>query len=650
MRLDPKAAKRAAIYVFHDGNQVVDRYVPVFLKELKRFVEHLLVVVNGEVNKEGKASLEAVADEVMIRPNEGYDITGYKKGIEHIGWNALKGYDELILVNSTLYGPLYPFDEMFDTMSKRDLDLWGITKHHKVDWDVFGTCKYGYVPEHIQSSFLVIRQPMLNGEFFRKRWEELPEIHSYAEAIGFFEVIFTKESIEAGFKTGVYCDTTDLEGYTRYPLMMMSDELIIRRKCPVMKQKSFSQNYYDIITDTIGNATADTLEFIRDHTDYDVNLIWDNILRTANMDDIKKQLHLDYILPRDQKLTPREAYPAPYKPTGAKNRVALMIHLYYPDKVDYMLEYAKNMPRYADLIITTPNPQTKKLVEEKAPELGFHKTIVVDMGNRGRDVSAVLVALKPYMKDYRYVCFVHDKKTVQTPPYANGQGFAYKCMECTLGSETFVENILETFERNPRMGMLMPPSPNHGNFYMILGQEWCSNYDNTRALGYKLGLKVNIDGMKEPITPLGTMFWFRPEALKTLLDYPWTYEDFPKEPNGFDGTLLHAVERIYGFVVQHEGFYPAWVMHDQFASLELNNLHFGYRELNRQLLPKYPTGNLFDMTLKMRNNMEFIWDRDQMIYDGLRQKFHPFVWKVGVKMYHVYQRVWRLAKRILGRG
>jgi len=629
-----KNVRRAAVYVFHDPQKIVDQYVPVFLRELKRFTDHLLVVVNGEVNAQGKQDLESVADEVMIRPNEGYDITGYKKGIEHIGWKALQKFDELLLVNSTLYGPLYPFDEMFETMSARDVDFWGITKHHKVDFDVFGTCKYGYVPEHIQSSFLAIRQPMLSSISFRRRWDEMPTIHSYAEAIGFFEVIFTKESIEAGFKADVYVNTDDLEGFTRYPLMMMSDELVIRRKCPVLKQKSFSQNYYDIITDTIGNATGDTFEFIRDHTDYDVNLIWDNILRTANMDDIKKQMHLDYILPRDYVMEKQESYPAPYKPTDAKKRVALMMHVYYPDLIDYMFSYAKNMPEDADLIISSPNPVTREKAEEKAKELHFKKVIVLPMGNRGRDVSAVLVALKPYMYDYRYICFVHDKKTVQTKPYANGQGFAYKCMECNLGSNAYIENIIETFERNPRLGMLMPPSPNHGNFYQIMAQEWASNYANTCALGYKLGLKVNIDGNKEPITPLGTMFWFRPEALRTLLDYPWTYEDFPKEPNGFDGTLLHAVERIYGFVVQHERFYPAWVMHDQFAALEMTNLHFGYREMNKVLLSRYPTGNLQDMVFTANARMRFEWDNPRKLKEWVKQHTHPRVWEFAKKIYH----------------
>lgn len=641
MKLSEKRKiRRAAVYVFHDKQGIVDRYVPVFLQELKRFTAFLLVVVNGEVNEEGMARLSSAADEVFVRPNEGYDITGYKEGILHIGWNRMTGFDELILVNSTNFGPLYPFDEMFTAMAKRDLDFWGVTKHHQVDFDVFGTCKYGYVPEHIQSSFLVIRQPMLSGSYFKKRWDELPVIHSYAEAIGFFEVIFTKESKEAGFKCGTYVNTDDLEGFTRYPLMMMSDELVIRRRCPVMKQKSFTQNYYDILTDTVGNATADTFRYLREHTSYDTDLIWENILRTGNMADIKQELHLNITLPRDSRLTPPAAYPVPRESAAGKKRVALTMHLYYPDLIDGMLRYARNMPEDTDVYISTPNEETRRLAEEKARSLHVRSVTVLPMGNRGRDVSAVLVALKPYLYDYQYVCFVHDKKTVQTKPYANGAGFAYQCMECCLGSPDYVENILETFRRNPRLGMLMPPSPNHGNFYQIIGQEWASNFKNTCALAYRLGLNVDIQADKEPITPLGTMFWFRPEALRTLLDYPWTYEDFPQEPNGFDGTLLHAVERLYGFVVQHEGYYPAWVMHDQFAALEMTNLHFAYRELNRQLLPKYPTGNLFDMVATMGQRMSFNWPEPPR--HRLREKVKRFVpaplWNGMRRVYHRLRR------------
>lgn len=632
--------KRAAIYVFYDKDGIVDDYVPTFLTELKKYTTYLLVVVNGTVNEIGKKKLLSVCDDLLIRENTGYDITGYKKGIEHITWDKMSEFDECILVNSTLYGPIYPFKDMFDTMNARDLDFWGITKHHKVSYDCFGTCKYHYIPEHIQSCFLVIRNSMLVSEEYQKMWRELPEIHSYAEAIGFFEVIFTKEFTEKGFKADVYVNTDDLEGYTRYPLMMMSSELVINRKCPVIKQKSFSQNYYDILTDTVGNATVDTFDFINEHTDYDVNLIWDNILRTCNMADIKNLMHLNYILPKN--------YTIPCK-TVKNKKIALMMHLYYPDLVDYCLKYARSMPDNADLIITTPREDTKKIIEGKLKNLPFKNCKVLLIDNRGRDVSALLVGLAPYVYQYDYICFVHDKKTKQVQPYANGDSFSYKCFENNLASKEFVENVIATFEKNPRLGMLFPPPPNHGCFYQIIGTEWASNYENTLALAYKLKLHINVDWTKEPIAPLGTMFWFRPKALKTLFDYGWKYEDFPEEPNGYDGTLLHAIERIYGFVVQNEGYYPAWLMSDKFAQIELTNLHFMLRELNGQLFQKYFTSNLLDMTQKMQTNMQFNWSKGmgpkfwlkkhcpKPFWEFMKKYFPRPIWNAMKKVYHSFK-------------
>lgn len=624
-----KDINRLAIYVFHDKDGIVDDYVTAILTELKIYTSHLLVVVNGTITEKGREKLDSICDDILVRENKGYDITGYKKGIEHITWLKMTKFDECILVNSTLYGPIYPFKEMFDTMDARNLDFWGITKHHSVDYDGFGTCKYGYIPEHIQSSFLVLRNSMLKSEEYKLMWEELPEIHSYGEAIGFFEVIFTKEFKEKGFKADVYVNTDDLEGYTRYPLMMMSYELVKNRKCPVMKQKSFSQNYYDILTDTVGNTTVDTFEYIQANTNYDVNLIWDNILRTCNMADIKSLMHLNYILP--------EEYTIPTK-TSSTKRVALMMHLYYPDLVDYCLRYAESMPEYADLFITTPKEETRLLVEDKVKSLNFKNIKVIKIDNKGRDVSALLVGCAPYIYDYDYVCFVHDKKTTQMKPYCNGDSFGYKCFENNLASKSFVENVIETFEKNPRLGLLTPPPPNHGSFYQIIGTEWASNYENTLSLAYRLDLKCHIYWDREPISPLGTMFWFRPEAMRTLFDYGWKYEDFPQEPNGFDGTLLHAIERIYGFVIQHEGYYPAWLMSDKFARIEFTNLHFMLRELNKQLFSKYFTSNLMDMTQKMQSNFQFNWSRE-IGFKGLCKKYCPKpMWNILKKIYHLFKK------------
>lgn len=91
----------------------------------------------------------------------------------------------------------------------------------------------------------------------------------------------------------------------------------------------------------------------------------------------------------------------------------------------------------------------------------------------------------------------------------------------------------------------------------------------------------------EPIAPLGTMFWFRPQVLKILFDRIWDYPDFPKEPNSQDGNILQAIEHIYPFVTQQAGYYTGWVLADTFAKLEITNLNFMLSELNKNVFQIY---------------------------------------------------------------
>lgn len=581
MVLNKKDIKRLVIYFLYDKDGIADRYVYHMLREMKKFSSEIFVTVNGKLTSECREEMKKITPEsnILVRNNTGFDVWAYKDALDHYGWDRLEGFDEVVLMNYTIFGPLYPFDEMFDKMNKMDVDFWGITKHHKVDFDVFGTCRYGYIPEHIQSSFLVIRQSLMKTNEYHLLWDRMPPINSYADSVGLYEAIFTKDFTDKGFKSAVYIDTTDIDGYTRYPLMMMADELIISRKCPIMKVKSFSQQYADILGDTIGNCTIDAFEYIRDHLDYDTDMMLEHVLRTANMADIKRLMQLNYILPEKSVTN---------KPQISAERVALMMHLYFPDLVDKSLSYAVNMPKGSDLYITVPNDKMKGLVAERLEKVHhFGKTKVIVIENRGRDVSSLLVGCVPYVDKYELICFMHDKKTTQMKPYALGESFSYKCFENNLASREYVENILYTFESNKRLGMLMPPPPCHGPWWNVLGNEWFNNYDITVELAKKLDIKCAIDKEHEPITPLGTMFWFRPKALKKLFDLKWKYEDFPKEPNNYDGTILHAVERIYGYVVQDSGYYPAWVMTDRFSRIELTNLYYMYRCTNtKEYMPK----------------------------------------------------------------
>ncbi len=121
--------------------------------------------------------------------------------------------------------------------------------------------------------------------------------------------------------------------------------------------------------------------------------------------------------------------------------------------------------------------------------------------------------------------------------------------------------------------MLSPLPPIH-SLYFTLGNGWTNNFLNTKNLAMKLGLTVPLDPNKEPVAPLGTCFWFRTKALQDLLKIDWKYKDFPPEPNAIDGTILHAIERIYPFCAQSQGYYVGYLLPDTLASMKLNQLSF----------------------------------------------------------------------------
>lgn len=578
MKIKDNNDNRLIVYFIYDRDGLVDRYILYMLGDLRKNAKELCVVVNGRLQDGQKEKLSPFADKVLERDNTGMDVWAYKEAMESYGWNALSSYDEIVLMNYTMMGPVYPFKEMFDAMSGRDLDFWGITKFHKTDFDPFGTLQDGYIPEHIQSHFIGIRQDMVKSESFQRYWDEMPFIKDYLSSVGYHESMFTKRFADQGFKWDVYCNSDDLEGYTYNPIMGAAVKMIRDKRCPIFKRRSFMQDYTVVLSEDCGQSAYELYHYLDRETDFDMDMFWENLLRLENMADLKKNLQLNYFLPQDQSDYPDE--------TVSEKKLALVMHMYFPDLIDECFEYAQNMPANTDVYITTNTEEKKQKIYERFKDLPCHKLEITLVGNKGRDVAPFLVEMQDKYMNYDYICKLHDKKVGQLKPGTVGAAFAYRCNKNMLVSRNFVKNVIKTFDENPHLGMLMPPPPNHAQYYIALGLEWGMNFDVTKELADKLGLHVNMNKKKEPISPLGGVFWFRPQALKVLFDKGWSYDEFAPEPIGEDGQLVHGIERVYGFCVQNEGYYPAWLMNTAAAGMEVTNLHYMLRELNNVIFYK----------------------------------------------------------------
>lgn len=559
--------QRLGIYCFYDKYGHAASFIKTFLDDLMDNLDDLIVVVNGQLSDQARQLFSEYTKTIIVRENKGLDAAAYKQAILTLGWEKLESYDEVICLNDTVMGPVYPFREMFACMDRKDVDFWGITAY------AGETVDKEQIPTHLQAYWHAYRRSLVSSPAFHEYWETMPLWKDYAEVTRKHEMTFTKHFTDLGFTWASYIDWRKYQGYSSYPLLYMPMQIVRDDRCPIFKRRSFFVDYSAYFDQTAGQPALDLYEYLRDHTDYDVDMIWDAILPSYNIDDIRKAMHLDYVLP-SQAINPQ---------THDRPRSAFIYHVYFMDLLEDTCHYIASLPEETDLYITSTEDKIPQIREYMQQHGISHQATFIPVINRGRDVSALLVAACPVVLSGKYdvIGFAHDKKSSQNQENGHhgteSQGFAYKLMENTLGSEAYVKNILTLFAENPRLGQVTPPPPYHALYFAhTIPHDWGANYEITKELlEDRLGIHVPLSPIKPTASAMGSCYWFRVEALKPLFEYGWKYEDFlPEGQMGEDGTISHAIERANGYICQSRGYYPAWVLSDRYARIEVDSLFY----------------------------------------------------------------------------
>lgn len=106
--------RRLCIYITYDFENIVDDYINYMLHELRKVVDCLVVICNYECIVRGINHIQPYADKIYYRSNMGFDAGAYKDALcSYIGWDEIGSYDELLMINDSFYGPLYPFESVF---------------------------------------------------------------------------------------------------------------------------------------------------------------------------------------------------------------------------------------------------------------------------------------------------------------------------------------------------------------------------------------------------------------------------------------------------------------------------------------------------------------------------------------------------------
>jgi len=239
-------------------------------------------------------------------------------------------------------------------------------------------------------------------------------------------------------------------------------------------------------------------------------------------------------------LTPSSPQGIPLQPI----RVGLHIHAYYPDLFPELLNRLKRNRARPDLFISVTSEWAREMVTEYLVDYTGGGVDIRVVPNRGRDIGPFLVEFgETLFHDYDVIGHLHTKKTVELNDESIGRNWYRFLLENLLGGQaSMADIILSRMAADPTVAMVFPDDPN------VVG--WDKNFGVAERLLAGFGIQ-NV--YREICFPVGNMFWARPAGLKALFDLKLRWEDYPEEPLPYDGTMLHALERICGLLPVHSG-------------------------------------------------------------------------------------------------
>ena len=229
---------------------------------------------------------------------------------------------------------------------------------------------------------------------------------------------------------------------------------------------------------------------------------------------------------------------------GPAAKLAVVLHLYYPELWPEVWAALRRLPEPCDLYITVPDFASTSLlagIPADAPDVRF-----VPGPNRGRDVLPWLRLLDTGVLDrYEWVCKLHTKRS---PHMADGEAWRQQLVSGLLGMPGQAQQLLDHLRARPRSGVAVPA-------HSVVASDaprWAgSSLPALRRVRQQLGLPP--EGKRDAF-PAGTMFWFRPEALVGLKPLARAQDCFEPEMRQTDGTAAHAVERLIVTIAQSSGF------------------------------------------------------------------------------------------------
>lgn len=238
------------------------------------------------------------------------------------------------------------------------------------------------------------------------------------------------------------------------------------------------------------------------------------------------------------------ARPDPPRTIDHAPRIGIVLHLHYVELWPEFEILLTGLERPFRLLVTTTaeDPALAARIQARFPD-----ALIKTYPNRGRDVGPFIGLLGDgHLDQLDLVCKLHGKRSgVAGARAVLGEMWRRASVGDLIGSRDVVDQIVGRFAETPEIGMIGSRRFRLPSDHMGLDTAWGANRDQIHALAQQLGLpgdQLVVDFFA------GTMFWIRRDVLDALARLRLTAESFPPETGQLDGTLHHALERVFGML------------------------------------------------------------------------------------------------------
>jgi rhamnosyltransferase len=555
---------RILFFVHYNKYSNLSGHVLYLLEHIKHIFTQIIFISNSPLADDLRTKLTGLCDEIICRDNRGFDFGAWKDAVLSKGWEKLSQYGSLTLMNDSCFGPLFDLDSIYKKFELQEVDFWGLTNHRNTDHGIPG--KHKLVPDHIQSYFMCFNNNVIQSPVFHDFWRKTAYEADIEYVIQKYETQLTKTLARAGFIYTTFFDGSSFQD-SEPNLLIKHPDLCINNHVPFVKIKAFV--YFPI--------PKYIIKLIQEKTNYPVSLIYDYF---TEMYDPNTTLFIN------NKLIPASLNND--IPSSAL-KIAVHLHVYYIDVFEKYILYFDNFSFDFDLFITTDTFDKKSRIEMYLQNHGSGKKIkeIVITENRGRDILPWL-SMADRLGNYDIVGHFHTKKCLYMQEWF-GVAWQQELFDLLLLPSA---KIINAFSSNKKIGIVIPEIPYFYHIHVPLqfSQETQMQIA-MNDLWKKMLCKKDIDFKKllTAIMPCGTMFWYRPAALRPLFQLNLSRDSIPEEPVPVSGTILHCIERILVYIAWNEGYdyrimVPETPLESRFAgNMPLNQYCLKYNKIEQSI-------------------------------------------------------------------